>query len=238
MSTHQKETVQEPAISDKEVAQYLCSHPDFFDKHTELVSELKLRHPTTGQSISLIERQVTILREQKKELDQKLRNLIRIARDNDSLHKRMQKMTLALMEAESLGDVFSITQELLRIDFNADSIVIRLFTKPKEEPVIDNIEYVKKNDPSLEIFEKFFETRKPICGRLNQAQSDYLFGDNAGNISSAALIPICDRTCFGMLAIGSEEHNRFHHSLGTLFLSHMGEVIGRSLRPYFSEGRR
>ena len=41
----------------QDIANYLTSHPDFFDQHPELLATLQLPHPQNGQAISLIERQ-------------------------------------------------------------------------------------------------------------------------------------------------------------------------------------
>lgn len=234
MTSRQTDNLSEPGLSEQEIIDYLRTHPEFFENHAELLAELKLRHPA-GHAISLMERQVMLLREQKDEAQQKLNNLIEIARENDSLNKRMQRITLALMEASSLDDVLSTLRATLREDFKADSVIINLFLTPGGAPDFDNVDFVDRDDEALEIFKKFFESRKPICGRLNKAQSEYLFGETASEIGSAALLPICDNHCFGMLAIGSRDPKRFHPAMGTLFLTYMGEAVGRALRPYLAE---
>ena len=54
------------------------------------------------------------------------------------------------------------------------------------------------------------------------------------NIGSAALIPLVESdhstTCYGMLAIGSQDHMRFRSDMGTMFLKHLGDVLARVLR--------
>ena len=83
-------------------------------------------------------------------------------------------------------------------------------------------------------FEKIIAGRKPICGRLKPGQLESLFNDDAGNIGSAALIPLVENdsssTCYGMLAIGSHDPHRFRSDMGTLFLKHLGDVLARVLR--------
>jgi uncharacterized protein YigA (DUF484 family) len=235
MSTSQKEDLQEPVVTDKEVAEYLAEHPDFFDKHPEILAELSLHHPS-GRAISLIERQVDVLRQQKKDTEKKLNNLIQIARENDNLNKRVQKLTLELFSAMTADDVFTIVNESLHDDFDADKVNIILFRHPQSEAAHDNVAVVNRQDNSLDIFSKFFESRKPICGRLNKEQSQYLFANDEANIASAALVPLCHSDdCLGMLAIGSQNSGRFHSGMGTLFLNYLGDMIGRTLHPLLEQ---
>ncbi len=141
----------------------------------------------------------------------------------------MQKLALALMETESLEDVFYTLQDILRNDFNADSIVLRIFSSEEAGIPVDNVRFVDRRDPALKVFDKFFASRKPICGALNRDQSQYLFGDQADEMTSASLVPVCDGDCFGLLAIGSHDPKRFHPAMGTVFLSFMGEMVGRTI---------
>ena len=47
-------------LTDEDVISYLRLDPDFFQRHSTLLSELNLPHDTGG-AVSLIERQVAIL---------------------------------------------------------------------------------------------------------------------------------------------------------------------------------
>ena len=44
-------------------------------------------------------------------------------------------------------------------------------------------------------------------------------------MESAALIPLGKKGRIGLLGIGSQEGNRFHPGMGTLFLTHLGELL-------------
>jgi len=75
-------------------------------------------------------------------------------------------------------------------------------------------------------FESFLKSSRPQCGRFKQEQLQYLFGDQAQAIESVALIPLGRKPVRGLLAIGSREASRFHPGMGTLFLTHLGELTG------------
>ena len=232
MSPHQEQDLNIDGISEKDVVDYLQKHPRFFENNLDILSELRLPHPS-GTAISLIERQVDVLRDNNHNLEQKLNNLIQIARDNDRLNSRIQKMALALMETAALDEVFYAVQVILRSEFNADSTTLYCFRQPNHVTTLDDASFIEKDEALVKQFSKFFEKNKPICGPLESAQAHFLFDDNADAIISAALVPITSQEeVIGMLAIGSYDINRFHPAMGTIFLTYIGEMIGRTLEPY------
>jgi len=232
MSSHQEQDLNIDGIAEKDVVEFLQKHPRFFENNLDILSELRLPHPS-GTAISLIERQVDVLRDNNHSLEQKLNNLIQIARDNDRLNGRIQKMALALLEANELDEIFYAVQVILRSEFNADTTTLRCFGTPKTTTTLDENAFLERDDELEKQFSKFFDKNKPICGPLDSAQAQFLFGDNADSIISAALVPVTGQQgMIGMLAIGSFDINRFHPAMGTIFLTYIGEMIGRVLEPY------
>ena len=69
------------ALSADEVATWLQRNPEFFESHRDMLSQLKLRHPHGGRAISLIERQVTVLRDTNRMLEKRLADFLRIGRE-------------------------------------------------------------------------------------------------------------------------------------------------------------
>src|SRR5690606_7292645 len=94
----------EAAISAEDVAEFLGDHPDFFEAHPQLAARLRIPH-STGEAVSLIEKQVDILRRQNTQLERKLVDLIEVARANDAAVERIHQLVLAVMEAEDLPDL-------------------------------------------------------------------------------------------------------------------------------------
>jgi len=56
-----------------------------------------------------------------------------------------------------------------------------------------------------------------------------LFGDAALQVRSCAIVPMVFTEFEGILGIGSREKDRFHQSMGHLFLTQMGEIIATRL---------
>jgi len=222
-----------PIISDEEkaIVKFLRDTPDFFERHLDLLADMTLPHESGA--ISLIERQVQILREQKDSGKKKLNTLIQNAQFNERLSQRISALILDLLDAETLDDVLDMVQTRLTSDFDADAVVVRLFDKG-HPAMATHPEIADWSEPVMGAFEKVIKDKRPICGRLKPGQLESLFSDEAGQISSAALIPLVadenSTTCYGLLAIGSHNTDRFRADMGTLFLSQIGKILSRVLR--------
>ncbi len=203
------------------LAEYLSSHPDFFQRHADLLLNMQVPHGTG--TASLIERQVSVLKEKNRDLEEQLNGLIRTARGNEQIVTRLQRFTLELMRAEGIDDVIACCQEILREDFNADFVTLKIIGGD------DTMHFVADENPLLQQFDKIFDSKRPMCGRLQAEQDDFLFAKNADLIESVALVPLMGAEKMGLLALGSKDESRFHPGMGVVFLSHLGELISTSL---------
>ena len=68
----------QPESDEEAVARYLQHNPDFFERHQTLLGRLRLPHARTGSTISLVERQVEVLREKQSTVEQKLAEFVRV----------------------------------------------------------------------------------------------------------------------------------------------------------------
>ncbi len=222
--------------TEKSIVRYLRDHPDFFERHTDLLADMVLPHDA-GQAVSLIERQVSVLREQRSELKQRLQTLMQLAHTNEQLSERFNTLILALFDAATFDDLLKIIQDRLISDFNADAVVVRLFhNNAAAATSVAGTDSAQRSE--LDAFEKIIRGRRPVCGHLKPAQLNALFADQADTIASAALIPLMENkhaaTCHGILAIGSHDPKRFHPEMGTLFLSHLAYILSRILKAHLS----
>jgi len=229
MTTTANAETQVQDIDAGQVSAFLKQHLDFFDEHPELLAELQLPHPS-GTAVSLIERQVQLLREQNQGLKSKLLELVDVARDNDRLNERMHQMTLDLLRAGSLIELLDTLETHLRNEFNADTINLHLPGLDETRQRETGAAGLDIDDSVRELFPTPIGESKPQCGRLRQEQLDFLFQEQAAAIESAAVIPLGEHAASGLLTIGSREVNRFHPGMGTLFLSHLGELLARLLQ--------
>jgi uncharacterized protein YigA (DUF484 family) len=243
MSTIQQ-GISQDAAQEHAIADYLRSHPEFFLTHTGLLADIQVPHHAAG-TVSLIERQVAVLRDQSDDLKRQLHALIQVARDNDRLNEQMKHLTLALMEAPDLSATLRVLGDSLHNDFRADTLVMGLFTPEGRLPHYDAgaslcLRALSDKEEDTAPFANLLATGKPLCGHLRSAQAHYLFGDMAPeNIASAVVLAINasakdgrQTTLLGLLGIGSRDAKRYHAAMGTLFLSYLGELIGRAIGRY------
>lgn len=215
-------------ISEHEIVEYLKTHPSFFEKHPSLLTSMTFEH-NSGTAISLIERQVVILREQKNEARSKLHTLIDVADKNEQLNRRFNALILALLDTQSFGQVIDFVQQRLVKDFDADQVSIRVLKGTNVAPE-DLPDAMKWDKSYLKMFATIIENRNPVCGCLPMDQLELLFSGDFEKIRSVALIPLVkdeQGECLGLLAIGSADKDRFRADMGTLFLSHLSKVLSR-----------
>lgn len=214
-------------LTEDEVEHYLLAHPDFFEQHARLLEALRIPHPR-GQAVSLVERQVEVLRTRNRQLERKLIDLVQVARDNEALSSRLHRLALGLMEADGLNDVIAITRDLLRTEFPSTHVVLKLFKNPRAA-LQANMHLVADDDPAAHLFDNLFATKRPVCGLLADERAQCLFGAEAPEIASAVLIPLMDDKRLAVLALGSVDKERFHAGMGTLFLGYLGELVSRAI---------
>ena len=209
-------------------AAYLRDNPDFFDRHRKLLEDLIVPH-SCGGAVSLVEYQVSVLRDQVHEMRRRMQSLANNARDNEALSQRLHQLTLSLVECTGLDEVLTNLYQAMGEDFKADFAAIRLFAESATEGDQGLGEFVGKNSGATELFSQVLGSSKPICGHFNEKQLAFLFPENPGVIASVALLPLGQNERFGILAIGSRDPQRFHPGMGTIFLRQLGDIVSRVL---------
>ncbi|SIT69249.1 hypothetical protein SAMN05216526_1039 [Ectothiorhodosinus mongolicus] len=204
---------------------FLHDNPDFFASRPDLLAQLDLSHPSGG-AVSLLERQVSVLRDKSRQLERRLLDLVQVARDNERLSQRMHHLALGLMESESLDATLATTQEQLAREFSAEHVVLRLLGEPTE-----GMHYLSPQTPGFDTFKDLLAKAKPACGRLAKAQLKLLFDSSVSDqIQSAVVVPLLDgQETLGLLALGSIHADRFHPDMGTLFLEQLGQLVSRAI---------
>lgn len=211
-----------------EVASYLRRHPDFLKEFPDLALTLLLPREQ-GPAASLASYQLEVLRDKNTEFSRRLRELIEIAHENETLMVRVHTLTLALMRANSLPDTVTRVVASLTEDFHTDLVRIVLFRADPDLPAAEWLLVEAEGPKALPAFEEFLKRGEPLCGRLQQDKLDALFGDRASEVRSSVLLAIGD---VGMLAIGSLDANRFHPGMGTVFLRLIAEAVASAVARY------
>ena len=208
-----------------EVASYLRKHPDFLTEFPDLALALVLPREQ-GQAASLASYQLDVLRDKNRELNRRLHELIEIAHENQLLMVRVHTLTLALMRATSLPETLNAVVAALTEDFNTDLVRIVLFRADGDLPAAEWLLVEPEGARALPVFSEFLKRAEPLCGRLQQDKLDALFGTRTGEVASAVLLPV---DAVGMLAVGSQDPNRFHPGMGTVFLKLIAEAVASAV---------
>ena len=194
---------------EESVARYLQQNPDFFERHQPLLSRLRLPHARSGATISLVERQVEVLREQQASLEQKLAEFVKVARSNDTVAEKMHRFTRRLLRASSRSAAVEQMEASLREDFDSFHSVLVLIGPAHGLPAQRFVRSVAADDANLKSFESLFASGKPRCGQARDSQRDFLFGADANDIGSVALVPLGEKGSVGLLALGSTDRTVF-----------------------------
>lgn len=213
------------------IADYLQQNPDFFERHASLLTKLKLPHSRGAATVSLVERQVAVLREKNDKLESRLRELIEVARDNDVLAGKIHRLACRLLRSRTPAALLEAIESSLREDFGASEWIMLLWPAPQSEFMklsSRHLRLIDSSAPELKMFETLFESGRPRCGQIRDSQRDYLFGVGTIEIGSAALVPLGSPVS-GLLAIGSPDTERFHPTMSTEFLARIGQMVSEAI---------
>lgn len=217
----------EQPLADASVADYLQQNPDFFERHASVLARLKLPHNRGAAAVSLVERQVTVLREKNAALEQRLHELIEVGRANDTLAQKIHGLACRLIKAKTAAAVIDALESSLREDFGATQWLL-VTSRADFAPLAESsshVRFVQAGAAEVKMFETLFESGRPRCGQIRDSQRDYLFGTGTDEIASVALVPLGGGIELGLLAIGSPDTERFHPAMSTDYLARIGELV-------------
>ena len=213
------------ALFPEDVADYLKNHPGFFEQYADLMAQIFLPHPHGGRAISLAERQMLSLREKNRAAEAKLGELITFGEENDALSEKVHRLAVGLIAAETFQAVIHLINFHLRDDFAVPHVTLRLWDKP--EGVEDLPEFAAVSE-ELQVFAETLG--RPYCGSTAGFGTASWFGEQAPHIRSQALIALRNGGgTIGLVALGSEEGQRFYAEMGTLYLERLGELVSAAL---------
>ncbi|MBM3357249.1 MAG: DUF484 family protein [Betaproteobacteria bacterium] len=206
-----------------EVAGYLKEHPEFFENYADILSEIYIPHPHGGRAISISERQILTLREKGKQLEGKLRDVIQFGEENDAISEKVHRMSLALLASTDIRSLLNAVYLSLREDFAVPHVALRAWRA-------DGHAGLPEFDPVSEASREFAASlTQPYCSSHAVVDTAALFGEAGAHLRSFSYVPLRDRETFGLLALASEDPQRFYPEMGTLYLKRMGDLIAAAV---------
>jgi uncharacterized protein len=246
-------TQTEPAallLDDDTVARYLRDHPDFFQRYPKLVSELSLPHES-GAAISLVERQMALLRERNIDLRKRLAGLMRAAEDNDRLFAKVRALTLTWLDAATLPALDAALATGLIQDFDADHAICYYHGAAADPATTPHLRWLAPD--AVAPMSHLAQATGVSCGMLRGDEMAALFGLSQSADGSAVLVRIGGQSATSaasgpasgagtdpagsterkgsanLLAVGSRDPKHFTPDMDTLFVRYIGDVLARVL---------
>lgn len=199
------------------VADFLAEHPEFFEANPELTASLKLSSALGGRTVSLQDRQVEVLREKIRQLELKLSNLMRVARDNDTIIANFHQWTLQLWRSKDADDLADVVAQTLKDAFELPAAALRLWSDATD---------------AGNAREFTDQLQAPYCGPASGKPGLSWLAD-AATMQSAALIPLHEtdsKQSIGLLVLASPDPQRFSNDMATDVLSRIGETASAVLQ--------
>jgi len=227
MSQAKRQDIADEGFTESEVASYLRSHPDFFERHLPLLRRLQIPHQSGTSTVSLVERQVSVLRQRNDELERQFTELVEVARANNELVDNIHELAINFVRTRGIDARLEALENALREDFGAERAALVLFVD-ESQPEISRPGFVKsidRSDPSLKAVSTFLRSARARCGPLRDKQKQLVFEHEADSIASAAMVPIGERAKYGFLIVGSKDADQFNAGQRVDFLARLGELV-------------
>lgn len=215
---------QENQLDDDQVADFLRSDPAFFERNPHLLELLDVPHDGPKGTVSLIERQVAVLRNREKATSQELGQLVEIARRNEQIADRLHMLAIRFMECANMDEFLDELIYGLRNSFGITAVKIMV---PDPENANDRPELV---EPDCELLAELRDTllngEPAVCfNDLMDFDLEPLFGESHDIIRSFTILPI-GNSYGGVLVLGSTDVGEYCPDAGTRFLEKLSKYAG------------
>ncbi len=223
-------TIQENAknlIDEEElfVIDYLERKSNFFYKNQRLLTHLRVPHHS-GKAISLVERQLDLLRKKCNQYENHLNELLDVARDNEVLNQKLIDLACKISMANSLLQLESLLYEVLTSDFNTDKLAFYMTGK--------NLPSVPQESTdsliSLQLIIEGMQNKDIVCMDAKSSKKINLFNKQSEAIKSAALIGLGKEKELGVMILGSYTEDVFSADKGLLILERLRNLVSAKIK--------
>ena len=212
----------EVPLDETDVAAFLAGHSDFFERHPALIHSMTLRHES-GTAVSLVERQVAILRERNIDMRRRLSELMETARENDRLFTKTRALTLSLLDCATWRELNEVLATSLLVEFAADFVTCHMSGRQH------SFDHIMGHGDQLPT-DELCPAGQVVCINLRAEELHTVFPlQSHDDVGSAVLIPLYGEGVNGCLAIGSRDPQRFHKDMDTLFVRYIGDICVRAI---------
>ena len=227
-----RKTSRRSGLSPESVAAYLRDNPDFFERRADLLLELSVPHDGGAGAVSLVERQIELLRQRNEEMRRTLEEYVANGRASDQLARKLNRLVTKLLACRDPGERLRTLPGNLREIFSLDFVRLLLFdAAPGDYADVRGLVATPREDLMAEGLSAVLKANAPRCGRFSSEQRGFLFGKDAGEVASVALAPLGHRGKLGLLALGSRDPEHYHRGKSTEFLGRVSAIVAAAVSP-------
>jgi len=216
-------------ITETDIANYLANTPGFFERHADLLASIQLTSPHGQRAVSLQQRQMEMLRDRIKGLEQRIMEMIRHGSENTAIADRLHRFTRAILLAGSPGALPEVLVASLQHEFMIPQAALRLWGA---DEAFAALPFTQGASEDIRSFTASLGV--PYCG-LNSGFEPVAWLADPATVMSVALIPLRSAptgnrgAAVGLLVLGSPDPTRYSAEMGTEFLQRIGEVASAGL---------
>jgi uncharacterized protein YigA (DUF484 family) len=216
-------------ITEQDIANYLANTPSFFERHAELLGSIQLTSPHGQRAVSLQERQMEMLRDKIKGMEQRIVEMIRHGQENVAIADKLHRWTRAIMLTTNPGDLPAVLVSELKHQFLIPQAGIRVWGAAEAFGMLGFAKPVSEDARSFAS-----SLSQPYCG-VNAGFEAASWLEDPRVVASMGLIPLRGANAtgaseaFGLLVLASPDPTRYSADMGTEFLSRIGEIASAGL---------
>jgi uncharacterized protein YigA (DUF484 family) len=214
----------------RDVAEYLKQHPKFFEDFADVLAEIFVPHPHGGHAIPIAERQILTLRERNADLEGRLREMVENGRANDAIGEKLHRSTLALFASPDLETTLAVLDHSLKEDFGVPDVASRLWGRVPEQSYLPQLAAT-----SGEVRAWADALARPQCGADAPYETREWF-EHGDALRSFAFLPLRTSHTFGVLALASQDPERYRAGIGTVYLVRLAELASVATARYLPLG--
>ncbi|MGU9956622.1 MAG: DUF484 family protein [Arenicellales bacterium WSBS_2016_MAG_OTU3] len=214
------------------IVQYLIDNPDTFTRHPEALEQLQVPTVNDTRVVSLVERQLEVLRNKLNTQQIELDLLLQTAERNSAVQQSLNDLVVELLAVSNTETALRTIPTLLNKYFNLAASVVQI-PAAVAKPSAANSNTLSDSELATQIIQRISHGSSICDDCLPAATLTFLFAEKADVIGSCALLPITllhnEQTLVGFVAMGAEDASQFHPAQGTHFLNTIARMISAAL---------
>lgn len=222
-------------VSVKQVRGFLRDHPTFLDDNPDILETMIVHHKPEG-AVSLVERQLAVLRNRNMEMHDQLDSLYAIAQDNETMLERTNRLVINLLKAKNLSELVQSLYDSLDKDYGIEAYSLTLLGSAENLP--ESIARIATPDNANQEVSAMLSAANATCGRLSTSEMNFLFGDSLNILGSAAVVILRSKDNLGILALGNSDVGYYTKDMGTIFIDYIAEIISLILPKHLHAKKR